>query len=335
MAIMTRLHPHVAIPGLLVPNVQQVPFKKYLGSETRMGSLGVEQAYITLVSNINSETQVGQQWGSAMAKQTYSLGQINAPYYRIEAYVEYNVDEQAKFEQLSNGVALPEFLENLAKQGINQRRHQAILYGFDSSSDLSQGILANATINSIPADSGSNSTLITYDTAELAQFLASVIRKSMDSTYGMLKPTIIASSSRVINYLQSAIIPLEKSQQKGGGIDSVGGLFDRIVTEWLGVGKVEFIQDNTLEGTGTSGADKIVFIAPGMDSQVVSDDENQNLVGQYNSINYNTWCDVAEGLMRFDAPPSMGTYGAKYTFKMTPGATLRSEAVQVVEVKYS
>lgn len=335
MAAMTRIHPSVAVPGLLVPNVQQVPFEKYIGHRSNYGSLGKEHAYITAVSNINSETQVGQQWGSQMARQTYTLGQLHAPYYRIEAYVEYNVDEQAKFEELSNGVALPDFLENLAKQGINQRRHQAILYGFDSQEGLGQGILANATLVTLPADSNNKQTLVEYDPAQIQAFLASVVRRVMDSTYGMAKPVVIASSQRVISFLQSTIIPLNVSQQSGGGVDSVAGLFRRVVSEWLGVGSVEFVADATLEGTGTAGADRIVFIAPGLDSQVAGDEEGVNLVGQFNSINFNTWYDSAEGLMRFDAPPSMGTYGAKYTLKMTPGVTLRSEAVQVVEIQYN
>lgn len=332
--IMSRLHPSVSIPGLLVPNVQQVPFEKYIGHKTNLGSLGKESAYITTISNINSETTIGQQWGSQLAKQTYTLGQLSVPYYRVEAYVEYNVDEQAKFEELSNGVALSEFLENLAKQGINQRRHQAILYGFDNSNELSQGILANGTQVSLPADSTGNSTLIGYNPVELQDFLSLIARRAMDSTYGMAKPTIIASSQRVINYLSSTILPLSNSQKNGGGVDSIRGTFNRVLSEWLGVGQVEFISDAILENT-TDGKDKIVFISTGLDNQNSNDDENMNLVGQYNSINYNTWYDCAEGLMRFDAPPSLGVFGAKYTLKMTPGVTLRQEAVQIIDLQYS
>lgn len=334
MAQMTRISPSVVIPGLLVPNVQQVPFEKYVGHKTNYGSLGKEQAYITIVSNINSETQVGQQWGSQMAKQTYTLGQLGVPYYRVEAYVEYNVDEQAKFEELSNGVALPDFLENLAKQGINQRRHQAILYGFDSSNGLNQGILANATQLNLPADSNNKQKLTEYDPMEMQSFLSLVVRRAMDTTYGMAKPCVIASSQRVINYLSSTIIPLVNSQKDGAGVDTIRGLFNRVVSEWLGVGAVEFVADATLEGTAAGGKDRIVFIAPGLDTQTSEDVEGVNLVGQLNSINYNTWYDSAEGLMRFDAPPSMGTYGCKYTMKLTPGVTLRSEAVQVVDIAY-
>lgn len=332
--LMNRISPHIALPGLLVPQVQQVPFERYLGNKTNMGSMGKEYAYITMVTNMNSESQVGQQWGSQLANQQYTLGQIQVPYYNIEAYVEYNVDEQAKFEELSNGVALPNFLENLAKQGINQRRHQIILHGFDGTADLSQGILANATTSNLPADSAGATTLTAYIPSELVKFLAQVIRNVMDTTYGMLRPTIIASSSRVINYLATAIIPLQDSQKDGGGIDSVSGLFNRVMG-WLGVGNVEFIQDSTLEGTGANGADKLVFIAPGLDGQVQADEQSQNLVGSLNSITYNTWADYAEGLMRFDAPPDKGIYSAKYRMKMTPGVSLRSEAVRVVEIPYA
>ena len=39
--------------------------------------------------------------------------------------------------------------------------------------------------------------------------------------------------------------------------------------------------------------------------------------------------------MRFEAVPTLGTFGAKYTYKMTPGVTLRSEAVVKCKIRYS
>lgn len=333
MGQMLRLNPHIAIPGLIVPNVQEVPFSKYVGHRTNLGSLATEQAYITMINNINSETSVGQQWGNELNKQSYTMGQISAPYYRIEAYVEYNVDEQAKFEALSNGVSLPDFLENLARQGINQRRHQALLFGFDTSAGLFQGILANATQKTIPSDSTGAQTLLEYNVGELSQFLGSLAREVMNATNGMARPIVIASSSRMINYIQTAIVPLTESQRVGSGVDSVGGVLGRI-TEWLGVGSVEFIQDNLLQDDASG--DTIVFIAPGLvEKESVSDDDSQNLVGRFNSINYNTWYDGAEGLFIFDGVPTFGTYGKKYVYKMTPGVTLRSEAVVKAKIKYS
>lgn len=334
MAQLTRLYPSVAIPGLLVPQVQEVPFSRYVGKKTNLGNLAVEQAYITLINNINSESSVGQQWGSDLNKQSYTVGQIGAPFYRIESYVEYNADEQSKFESLSNGIALPDFLENLAKQGINQKRHQGILFGFDKTAGFNQGILANAIEKTLPADSKSKQTLLEYNVVELNAFLGSVARSVMDASFGMAKPVVVSSSSRVINYLRTAIVPLTESQKNGGGIDSVAGTLGRVMSEWLGVGRVEFIANELLQGAEK---DTIIFVATGLDNEndKVGEEDSQNLAGRFNSITYNTWYDGAEGLLRFDAPPALGTFSAKYTYKMTPAVTLRAESVAKVQIKYS
>lgn len=333
MSIMLRTQPNASIPGLLVPQVQEVPFSKYVGNKTNIGSLAVEQAYITMINSINGDVNVGQQWGDDLNRQSYAMGQVSAPFYKISAYVEYNIDEQAKFEALSNGVALPEFLENIAKQTINQKRHQAILFGFDSSTGTNQGILANATITNMPADSVGQQTITTYDIAELAAFLGAVVRDVASATYGSAKPVVITSSTRTINYIRSAIVSLTESQKDGAGVDSIGGVVSRIVN-WLGVGEVEFIPNDFLKDD-TNG-DTIAIIAPGIDKQVkTSDEDSQNLAGKFNSITYNTWYDGAEGLMRFDIVPNRGVQGAEYVYKMTPAVTLRKEAVVKITAKYA
>lgn len=335
MAQMLRVAPHVAVPGLLTPQVQTVDFEKYVAGKTNLGSDAMDYLYITTINNINSETFVGQQWGTDLAKQTYTMGQIQAPYYRIEAYYEYDIAEQARFEALSNGVALPNFLESLAKQGINQRKHQAILYGFDSSKALQQGITANEMVETLPADTSSNTTLTTYNIPELQRFLSGLARQVMDGSFNMTKPVVISSSVRVINYLKTAIVPLTNYLQ-GGSVDTVGGVYDKTVSEWLGVGPVQWVADNLLMNADTTGTmDVIRLIAPGLDPQeYVSEDINQNLVGEFNSIRYNTFYDSAEGLKRYEAPQSLGKYAAKFVYKMTPGVSLRKEAVISTAIKY-
>lgn len=335
MAQLARLYPSVAVPGIVMPQTQEVDFNKYIGKKTNLGKEQDNVAYHTTATNINSQAEISQQWKSELTNQSYTLGQINAPYYMITAMLQWDVQEQAQFEALSNGVALPDFLENLANQAINQRRHEAILYGFDPATDLSQGILANATESNLPADSTGNSSLTTYNLAELQQFLASVIRDVMSASYGMLRPVVIASSPRVINYLTSMIVSLTESQQKGAGVDVIAGLLGRVV-EWMGAGKVEFLQDVTLQDD-TNG-DKIVFVARGLDDQTekVNDADSQNIVGRKNSIEYNTWYDIAfGGTKKFPRPPEFGRYAAMLVCKMTPGVTIRSEAVRVVVAPYA
>lgn len=328
--LLSRVNPSVTVPGLITPQVQDVDFDAYIGHKSNLGSRASEMLYFMQASNINSETTIGQQWNQELTKQTYSLGQVSMPYYRIGAYVEYNEDEKAKFESLVPGVSLPTFLEDIAKQGINQRRHQAILFGFDDS--LNQGILANAQTQTLPADADAHDSLVTYNIPELQVFLAKIARDVMDASYGMAKPVVIASSIRVINYLKTALVPVG-TYLESGSVDSVAGVYDKVVSEWLGVGSVNFIADDLLKGEDN---DKLVFLAPGLTDQIntVSDDKSQNIVGKQSQITYNTTYDVAEGLLRFTRPSDFGINSSYLSFKMTPGVTLRSEAVSVIEVKY-
>lgn len=328
---MLRVYPSARGVGLVIPQVQQVPFEKYIGAKTNIGKLEDISHYLATIMNIDSETTIGQQWGSNKTKQNYTIGQLSASYYSIQAYVEYNIEEQARFESVSNGVSLPNFLENLAKQGINQRRHQLILFGADSDTSLNQGILANATVETLPSDSNGASTLTGYNPAELQRFLANIAINVMDSTYGMAKPCVIASSQRVISYLRTMVVSLTESQKEGAGVDSVAGLYNRIVGQWLGVGNIEFIADDLLKGDTK---DKIVFVAPGIDKQPQGDD-GLNLAGALNGVTYNTYYDASIGLIDEPAPVALGVFSKKYVFKMTPGITIHPKAVSYCEVAYA
>lgn len=334
MANLIRIVPNIQIPGLLVPQVQYVPYKEYYGYIGNYGALGIDEAYVTTVTQINSETFVGQQWGENLANQSYALGQLSMPYYIVEAYIKYNVLEQDKFSRVVNTVALPDFLEKLAEQGINQRLHFATLWGFDTDNTLSQGIMSNATEITMPADSAGNQKLTSYKIPELQNILSKQIREVMDATYGMIKPALIASSARVINYLQTAIVPLLDYQKTGAGSESVAGVFSKIAEEWLGVGEIQWIKDNRLQGVDTKNKDYILIIAKGMENMNSYNEDSQNLVGEFNTITYNTFGDKGAGLMRFDAPPSLGVMQRKYIIKVTPGITLRSEAVCKMKVEY-
>lgn len=328
--ILNRVYPSVVAPGILVPQIQNVDFDSYIGHKTNLAGEAEEMLYMVTANNINSETSVGQQWGQELTKQSYSLGQIGLPYYRVNAYSEYTEGERAKFEALSNGVSLPNFLENLAKQGINQRKHQGILFGFDSSKQ--QGLLSNGISHTFPADSNGKQTLTEYNVAELQGVLSTLARSVMDVTFGTAKPTIIASSVRVINYLRTAIVPLLDYQKDGGGVTSVGAVYEEIIGRWLNVGQVKLIADDLLKGDTS---DTLAIIAPGIDNvSSLPDDVNQNLVGEYNSITYNTTYDAAAGLKQVTRPADFEVFSTLFTYKMTPGACLRNEAVATMEIPY-
>lgn len=333
MAILTRLSPSVAIQGLVAPQTQSVPFLEYIGNVTNQGDGGMSAAYIPQITNINGEANVGQQWGVEKTRQSYTMGQIQASFYKVSAYLEWNKDEVKNFAHLSNGVALPDFLRNLATQAINQRIHEGVVYGFDPATELSQGILANAVLTNLPADSKSADKITTYNTAELNSFLTSIIRDIRSTSYGILAPTVIASSSRIINYLMTAIVPLTESQRAGAGVDTPAGMLNRAMS-WLGAGEVKFIEDNTLQDDSNTIGDKIVFIATGSNKPQAKNPYDQNLVGEFNSIAYNTWFDAGEGLVCDPGQLNNGVYSETLSVTMTTGVTIRKEAVRVVTAKF-
>lgn len=333
MANFTRIFPSAVVPGLLASQVQDVDFKKYIGKETHYGELDKAAIYVPTLTNINTNAEVSQTWQSELTNQSYTLGQIKAPFYNITAYYEYDPEQQKTFHTMTQGVSLHKFLMDSAEQAINQRRREAVLFGFDTDGDLSQGILANGVSINLPADTAGATTLTAYNPAELQQFLASVIRDARSTSYGMLNPTIITSTPRVISYLKSVIVSLAQSQQKGAGVDTVAGLLGRVVN-WMGGGEVEFVENESLRNDTTG--DRIVFIAKGLDpeSQKVNKSDSQNIIGGFNSITYNTWFDGAFGLAHKQNPEINGIISGRLIYRMTPGVTLRPEAVRILTAKY-
>lgn len=329
--IMNRIVPSKTAQGIAAPQTLSVDFDKYIGAKTNYTGEADQMLYIVTAANINTETTVGQQWGQDLAKQSYTLGQIGIPLYKISAYVEYSHDEQAVFDGVTSGVGLPTFLKSLAEQAINQRRHATILYGFDYS--LNQGILGNAIETNLPADSNSKTTVSEYALAELQAELLYNAREVMQATYGIAKPTVLATSPRIMAYLRSNVIPLLQSQKDGGGVDSVAGLYERIVGQWLGVGAVTLIEDPLLENPAGDDYDIIAFVAPGIWKQGEGAN-GENIAGVMNSINYNTTYDAGMGLKKQTNPDNFGTVSELYSYKMTPGTTIRSEAVRILRAKF-
>jgi hypothetical protein len=331
MAQLTRIVPSSVIPGLVAPIFQKVPFRKYLAEVTRFGARGVDILYQTRVSRINTPTTIGQQWRGDVDAVGFSLSQLGFPYYTIMARQEYTPNDESKFELTIPGVGLKQFQADLCEQGIYQRLHYATLYGFDSD----QGIAKNGTNTSMPNDSGGHSTVQTYVIAELVAYLASIARGIMNTTYGMAKPAVVTAPLNMINYIQSILVPLTTYQMPGAGTDSIGGTLGRVIGEWLGIGKIDWIPNNALAGKGTAGKDLILFIAPGLSEQEAGQPENTNLVADNLKQNYrNTFMDMVDGLKEFPNPMMNGIASSIYSVQTTPGALIRPETLVAVSYTF-
>ena len=323
MSNVTRLVPHSLIPGVLGPIYQEVPYEKYLAEVTHFGKRGDDILYQPTLSAINTPTTVGQQWRGDIDAVDYSISQLSFPYYTIHARMEYDPNQSSKFASMIAGIGLPQFLGNLCKQGIWQRMHYASLFGFDSN----QGIAKTATTETLANDSDGHSTIQTYNQGELLAALASYARLIMNSSYGMAKPVIVAAPVNMINYISTSIIPLTSYQMPGAGVDSIAGAYERVIGDWLKVGKVEFISDNALTGKGATGKDLLLFIAPGLSEQEAQKQaKNTNLVSDSLTQNKrNTFMDIVDDLKEFPNPVINGVNSSLFSLQTTSGCLLRQE----------
>ena len=122
---------------------------------------------------------------------------------------------------------------------MNIRRAHMTFFGADASE--AQGLFnASSETTSLPADSGSNSTLTTYIPGELMEFLVAQIRAISDLSYNMLKPIKIVAPWNAINYLKGKVVPLTSYQEKGAGTSSIAKVFENIVYDMNGM-QVEFV----------------------------------------------------------------------------------------------
>lgn len=326
---LTRITPSAVIPSVVMPTFQDVPYEEYFAEKTSYGDLGDDFLYLNTINELTAPTEIGQQWRIPSTVQA-SNSQLQYAYYTISARRECTKQDIDKFAKLGMGLSLYDFSDQLCEIAINQRRHYSALFGFDPTE--TQGLIAMGTAVTMPADSASHSTLVTYIPGELLQFLTSQAREVRTTTFGMAKPTIFASSSRVVNYINSLIVPLTDYQMKGAGSDSVGGSYERIVGQMLGAGQIKFIEDNLLQGAGTGGADLILLVAPGLNSQEAEAQFSQT--PRDRQFHANTFTDNPGNMIITVNPEINRVLSADYSVKTTGGAVVRKNAVRVITTKY-
>lgn len=328
-----RVVPHSIIPGVVAPVNQNADYIKAFAGITKYGDLGSDYLYLTTLDKIDTPTTIGQQWRGGVDTAQFSNNQLAWQYYTIQARMEYTDQQAAKLGKILPGIGIDQLLDKLCRQGINQRDHYGALFGFDPAQ--TQGLVKQGTTATFPADSDAHTTISSYNPDELMAFMATQARTAMNNTYGMAKPVIFMSSVRTVNWIKSVMLNLTQYQMPGAGVDSIGGAYSRVVGEWLGVGKIEFIADDLLKGAGTNSSDLMLFVAPGLTEQdAVKPEYSQYLLGDLPMNMMNTFKDEAGGLIISRNPVINRVTSADYSLQTTPGAVIRADAVRVIEALY-
>lgn len=282
-----RIVPHATIPGLIQPVVENIEWQMLFAEKTHYGSEGLEALYANKLTAYSTASKVAgaSTWSDDNPTPTASFGQTVAPYYRIRSRFIQDKITEAKFSKMNFGVSQEQLGFTLAKQGIYQRKALGAIYGYDPSKN--QGLAANVGVSiPMPNDSETHGTVVTYLPNELYAFLISQIREMLNISYGKLKPVIIASSWRVIHYLQTSIVPLGAYQVNGGGTASVAQVMQNVIDPIM-AGMFRFVPMSFLQAQNPGDPDRMYIVSPGL-----SESEAEETISPMNKIPNNIYANT-------------------------------------------
>lgn len=337
MSILLRESSGFVVPGVITDVVGSTDFDKAFGGITGFSEIGRTSLYYNRIQGIATMTKVTQTWSSERNNQSFTLSQIKLPRYILTSYYMGDDIKEAVFNNNVKGVSFRNLLDDCCIQGISQKIRFGALYGFQAG----QGLLAYGGTFTFGNDVGGNSTLVTYDSTFVRNKLIAMIRQLLSDVKNNTDSIVIFSSRRVINHIDSEVVSLLESQKPGAGIDSIGGSIKRIVKESFNI-DCEFILDDTLENANQSGdKDILAVIAKGFKQEVRGEKDvagNINIVAEgNNTIKYNTTMDIGYGgrTMEKRNPDMNQQFSGYHCAVVTPGVSLRNEAVIKTEIKYA
>ncbi len=324
MSILQREVSSVVVNGVLLPQTANSDFLKNIGKHNNQVAIGNTSAVILAINPINTTTTISQTWHSNRENQGYSVGQIKIPVYLVNAHFEYSKYESNLFSNNVPNLALQDLLSSFCVQAINQRMRQAVYHGLSTN----EGLLYNTTEYTFGADSDNKTALTAMNPNFVLTKLFAMINQLLSNVLNRGDSLVITSSLRVINYLNTTIVPLADYQKSGGGTSTIGLTIKDVIKQAFNI-NTEIIIDTTFENES---GDKLMMCVPSLKKD--NSEYNLNYAGDIDSMPENTFLDTGSGAIPSMNPELNGRFSGNYDCVMTAGAVLRPEAVLTTTLTY-
>lgn len=236
------------------------------------------------------------------------------------------------------GIALPEAQRLGTRQAIFQQLRSSLLFGMNPAGG--EGLLNTngATTTTLPADSTGNTTVLTYDSGELAVFLLGRIQAARTRCMQMGETThmVILGPQRTLGAMEiQKIVQLTSYQRPGAGTSSVAGMIK-------GVGAdanftIEWAYDDTLIGAGANGTDAVILVMPEVERPEVNSKINTNEFAKLSPSLEATslmLCDMPAP-REIPTPIAGGAIDVLSELRSTSGWGVRPEAIEIISMNYS
>ena len=332
-----QLHPSYTMPEIIMQYQQPSGAFLALPNGTIMPRLaqGDLAVYISRL-NVKSAFQANQNVSNQIPSCSVDALQISTPTYLLRSRT---ICDHHDIAAAGNwGFSLPEAQRLAMRQGINQGLRTGLLYGFNPQ-NAGEGLLnaPGATTLNLPADSFGNTTVVTYDNGQMAQFLAQqiVAAKIRMNQLGQPARVVILGPQRVIGQWQYSIVQLTQYQRPGAGSASTAQTLEEVIG-WNG-DDLEFGFDDTLIGKGAGGTDAVLIVIPEIKVPFVGSQPNTNIFATLTPSLQATTLQLTNvaAPIEITSPLPDGALSTLSEMRATPGWAIRSQGTTIISMQYS
>lgn len=325
------------MPEFMMPFQQASGAFRTIASGNPLVRLGEgDMAVYMKTMDIRTQQAAGQSAYNQLPGVAITTSMISTPTYLLRSRAEYDHHDQAAAGQW--GFSLVEANRLGMRQGIFQNMRTGLLYGFNAAAG--EGLLntAGATAVTLPPDSHGNTTLLTYDNGEMAQFLLAQLSaiKTRTMQHGRGVRVTILGPQRILAPLNyQNIVQLTSAQRAGAGSLSTAGTVE-MVGDW-NEDQIEWVYDDTLIGQGAGGADAVIMNVPELEMpRVVNSVVNTNAFAELTPNTVGTALMLNDMAAPREIPTPMpgGAIDVLSELRTTAGWGVRPEALTILSIPY-
>lgn len=330
------IEPSFKEPGLLVQYQQPSGYTDTLeGGEIR-ARLGTDNLAVYMKQvNIRTRNAGAQSAFNELPGVDIQASLISTASYLFRVRAEYDhhdVDAGANY-----GFSTPQAYTLGMRQAHAQQARDIALFGLQPQNG--EGLLnaPGATIINLPADSGGNDTLVTYDNGEFAFFLSQMILLLKKNTLqlGQGQKFTVLGPQRALGLFEYNVVQLTSFQRVGAGTASSKGTFQEILMD--NGDELTWSYDDTLQGAGgTADTDVIIIAMPELNLPVGAYDDTNAFAGlaPASPANITQYADKAAPT-EIMVPLPGGVTDVTSEWRLTPGWAVRPQGLLIIKALYA
>lgn len=285
--------------------------------------------------DLRTQMEAGTAAPNQLPGVSIAMSMISTPTYLLRVRAEYDHHDTAAAGRWD--FALPEAYRLGMRQGHFQLARNALLYGFNP--QYGEGVInaPGAFAINLPPDSNGHTTVVDYDSGEMAFFVTSQFSamKTRTNQLGIGREFTICGPQRVLSQFEyQGIVQLTQFQRQGAGSESAAGVIKAILM--TNGDKLLWTYDDTLQGKGNGGTDLVIITMPKIEQPKVAKPINTNVFAELKpNMEANTlmYCDMAAP-REITSPMPGGATDVISEWRVTSGWAVRPEAVTLISMSF-